>query len=434
MATAIPASLAATYTFTAGTYTFDANCDCNSNTVVYDCSGGDIIIKRSGDYYFTEVGVVNTTNSDATHRVIWTVKNDDTVGETIEGSTGVPAVLGGSYNNAVAIGNYSLTFNFWEIRWVNNTSFIVSAATASLRSIQNIEFKNCTYSSVVVFNFNAQSLTNTSNVFTRIQLDSTNTLSGTFQLLVSAYANRLTGNKLEYIFVENSTSTSDILSVNTAYITTFNYIKIKTAGYGLSVNDRISCIFSHCKTTISLSSTGGSASFKFKNCVFTDNAYGIRSGTGHNSRINSIRVFNCLFKGLTTSAIVGDSSARIYVEALRNCIFDSCASICTSGADQKYGIKNNGYYDITSYTNWVAGSYDTWINQPNWTNFPNGTLHTDWLTYGPGDGWYTTEDIPTGADTNSFVGIDVATQSHTGATETATTQRLGLAPVFSALE
>lgn len=427
---------------TAGTYLLSGNRNCNNFTLTYNCAAGDIVIKRSGDYYFTNVGVVNTTNSDSTHKVYWTVKNDDTIGEVVEGSTGVPAVLGGSYNNGTVIGNYNLRFKYWEVRWVDNKPFLNMAPTNSYyRDVQYITFKNCSWSSVTVLDFtnNAASYgtSNASNVTKYFNCDNTNSLTGT-----SIFLHYSSQQALNYVYVANSNSSNPM--IKTGYLVaavatpanTLNYLNITNLGSGYAYynSDNRTTLaapltFKHSKFNGGIYSqhpSGTVAAMQFRNCVI------INKGAQRASNTTYIyyNYFNCIFKDCSY-AINGFSTSVIV--ALRNCIFDTCSLVSSGTPNYIYGVKNNGYYDVSSYTGWTAGSYDTWINNPNWTNFPSGTLHPDWLTYGPGDGWYTTEDIPTGADTNSFVGIDVATQSHTGATETATTQRLGLAPVFSAL-
>jgi hypothetical protein len=91
-----PTSLAANTELTADTYLMQANCDCNSYKITFNTAAGNIVVKRSGDFYHTEQGAVDTTNSDSSHKVVWTVLSDDTIGTILPGSTGVPAVLGGS--------------------------------------------------------------------------------------------------------------------------------------------------------------------------------------------------------------------------------------------------------------------------------------------------------------------------------------------------
>ena len=456
--------LAADTTYTAGTYYMDANHNANSKKLTLDCNAGDIIIKRNGDVYWTSAGELQTTNS-GTYKVYFTVKDDDTVGDTISGSTGSPAVSGGSWNNAVIITGYVVAFINWEIRWATNVAFIIHNGNYNT-IFYNITFKNCAYSIATansyVIDLRYQRGVQGTN-YHDILFDNTNTLTSSTGLL--KYSTRDAVYNIT-VAAANTTCTTGIIYENIFWnSTTYNSvisscIKILNAGtgYGFVGGNRnhafgtIDFRFCYCSIVIAKDdssheqntiiqdclfdaniistssypitlSIGSISVVRLKNCVFNGTAKAIYSVCYRTE------IFNCIFKSIT-SYVFGTSSK---VTACRNNIFDSNTAISQGALTTPCGIKNNGYYNNTSETNWTRGPYDTTISAPSWGNFPNGTLHADWLTYGPGDGWYTTQDIATGADTNSFVGIGTTNQSHTGTTETAVTQRLGLAPVFSVL-
>lgn len=427
-----PTSLSANTELVSDTYLMSANCDCNSYKLTFDCAAGSIVVKRSGDYYHTEQGAVDTTNSSATNKVYLTVLNDDTIGTILPGSTGSPAVSGGSWGNGTAIGNYHVVFNYLEIRWADNKQFLNCGAggTTYIRSVQNVIWKNCVYSSVTAITLSTGS--HASNAAQRFQADNSNTITGSASLLSIGL-----NCGLSYVYVQDGTTTSTaIVWVSGAPTgTVYSFIKIKNtgAGHGFATGfDSNKIIYvKHCMTSI----LGGSGPYKLLtyNCVFTDHAYGIQSNGSGSGAWVTLRVFGCIFKGLTTGCFTFNNY-RGLLEACRDNIFDSNAKIIVSASSGQYQTKNNAYYGNTSESSWSRGTYDATISNPSFGNFPNGTLHDDWITYGPGDGWYTTQDLSTGADTNSFNSVDYTTQSHTGIQETATTQRLGIAPVFSTLE
>jgi hypothetical protein len=414
----------------------DANHSAGGYKLTFNCASGDIIIKRNGDVYWTSAGAVDTINSDSTHKVYFTVKDDNTIGETISGSSGSPAVSGGSWNNATAITSI-VTFKYWEIRWVDNKNFITANST---KTFQNITWKNCTYSSVSILYITADS--NVQATYSYLQLDNTNSITGTAKLIGASSTN--IGNKFacDYVYVQAAETSTPLIQFNHYYNSAgtrvYTYWNINNTGTGYGAqqyNTRLQFEMRHCRFRFQDSPGGGGPyTAIFRNCVFDNGAIGLDRDTTAGTVF--FRFFNCIFKGLTTAAIQADNSTTTLsqITAMRNCIFDSNAKIVGNAyIGTVIGVKNNGYYNNTSESNWTRGSYDTSISAPSWGNFPNGTLNTNWTTYGPGDGWYTTQDIATGADTNGMLNLDLATQSHTGTTETATTQRLGLAPVFSAL-
>jgi hypothetical protein len=458
-----PTSLAANTELVADTYLMQANCDCNSYKITFNTAAGNIIVKRSGDYYHTEQGAVDTTNSDSTHKVYWTVKNDDTIGTILPGSTGSPAVLGGSWGNGVSIPtNKTLTMKYWELRWIDNKTFLNFSTNAGtgIYTLENFILKNCVISSIALLL--GGGITGSIGSMKYWNCDNTNTFTGTGML-----ARVLWNTTVDYIYIQTAATIGlyygeGPLAIGLSYVSTtsFSYINISNISTAVCSGSELTFYLNTGVTTYTLSNckcsvmsvsgnTGTVARFVFKNHVFyrtgTSGSYNINAFCWYKvaaSFPNAVRFYNCIFKGYGGSGYGGLNcgvlgklnGGTLIVEACRNCIFDSNAKMLqgNSAIDGLFGIKNNGYYNNTSEANWTRGPYDTSISNPSWAAFPNGVLHDDWLVYGPGNGWYTTQDIPTGADTDSFVGINTSTQSHTGTAETATTQRLGLAPVFSA--
>lgn len=441
-----PTSLSGDTTLTADTYLMDANCDCNSYKLTFNCNDGNIVVKRSGDYYHTEQGAVDTTNSSATNKVYWTVKNDDTIGTTLPGSTGSPAVSGGSWGNGTAIGaTIVITLKYWEIRWIDNKNFMTFQHSQAIKTIENLTLKNCAYTTSIKFIDTSAWGNGTSvSIFKYIYADNTNTFTSTSML---AWLNF--NCTIDYIYVQtantagrDATAKEGVLATHGSYNNqrTFTYLNISNAG-GPGFNfwnaqSSQTFTFNHCKCCIKTSTW---ENFKntvvVKNCVFTQTDNYLAGLYFHkgSSGYNAFRIFNCIFKGFT-NYVIGYSGASpiAYIEACRNNIFDSNAKIVQGALSGIYGVKNNGYYNNTSEANWTRGSYDETIAATSYSNWTTGTLHTDWLLYGPGDGWKcNTADITNHCDTNSFCGINTSTQSHTGSQETATTQALGLAPVFS---
>jgi len=439
-----PTTLAADTTLTAGTYLMQANCNCAGFKLTFNCASGNIVVKRNGDYYHTNQGAVDTTNSDATHKVYWTVANDGTIGNDVP-NTGAAAVLGGSWGNGTAIGNYATTFNFWEIRWVDNKPFLNYGNFAAIKTLTNIILKNCALAGTTIF-INAASGGTGASSIQRWQADNTNTFTAN-SMLMQLWCRHT----LDYIYVQaaNTAGASDynrgLINLHLDYNSslangTASFLNISNSG-GICVSAFMpvaATVFTLSNSKITFFAASGDntkATIITKNCVFTSTgnvAYGLYAYRIAGGKTYNFRIYNCVFKGFTNAAIIATSSTYFYIEACRNTIFDSNAKIVSVAPTISAGIKNNGYYNNTSEANWTRGPYDETIAATSYSNYTSGTLHTDWVTYGPGDGWKcNTANITAGCDTNSFVGINPATQSHTGSAETATTQRLGLAPVFS---
>jgi hypothetical protein len=352
------------------------------------------------------------------------------------------AVLGGSWGNGVAIGNFLVRMNYWEIRWANNVVWLncASGGATYIRDLQYLTWKNCDYSSVIIILLSGG--TNASNYLKYWQFDNTNTMTGTAALLHSS--NNYPPN---YIYVQSANTSGQASYISVVSLqggvvlgsaNPIQYINITNAGtaYGVhsfSVRGGAN-YYQHCKCTIAVREWADTKlDVIISNCVMTGGATGFLTVTGHNSRVIYARLFNNIFKGLTTQAIYADG-IRLIVCACRNNIFDSNAKIISAASGGIFGVKNNGYYNNTSEANWTRGPYDETIAATSYSNYTDGTLHADWILYGPGDGWKcNTADITAHCDTNSFVGINTSTQSHTGVAETAVYQGLGLAPVFSTL-
>ena len=437
-----PTSLSANKELVADTYLMDANCNCNSYKLTFNCNDGNIVIKRTGDYYHTNQGAIDTTNSTASKKVYLTVKNDDTIGTIIPGSTGSPAVLGGSWGNNTQKTNVAVTMKHWEIRWIDNKNFINYSCGTSLLDFEYITFKNCALSSSQLITLLSS---NTGSIVQYLNYDNSNSLTSTATFCsillsgVGSYAGKVS-------VVANSTGTGNTGAVVRLYCVPFTsklyayYIKVVQSGtaycfyagvQGVNVTLE-NCKFDSADYQIYFDLAGGTSGLvNLKNTVLV-NGKGIYGLAPSGSSSISLRFFNFILKG-TSSNLSDNTRITWFIEACKNSVFDSNTKLCNKAFGIQIGVNQNLYYNNTSETNWTKGYHDISATDPNWGNF-SGTLHDDWINYGPGDGWKIDDSVNTDGvgTTNSYIGINTSTQSHTGSSETATTRKIGLAPVFSA--
>ncbi len=92
--TTISGGLGEHTTWTTGTYYITGVCDIGNYNLTLDAGGGNIIIKTSGavGLYTGGTGNIATANTSNSKKVYFTSKNDNTLGETISGSSGSPAI------------------------------------------------------------------------------------------------------------------------------------------------------------------------------------------------------------------------------------------------------------------------------------------------------------------------------------------------------
>lgn len=398
--TTLNASYSSTLTLTAGTYYMSANVDMNSNTLVFDCSGGDIILKRNGDVSFTECATISTTNSDATHKVYYTVKDDDTIGEAITGSSGSPSASGGCLTTTQV--NANVTIIWWEIRWANNKQFLYHkpVTTFKLRTFSHITWKNSTYSSVNVIYADIWAAGGVNGYTDYIHFDNTNTISGTAGLLVQL------NNPVDNCFIQNANAPDNtVIYKNTFYDTagtkSFTNIHIEgSSNYGMLVQDITRTVnFINCDAKLAVYTTSGSITAYFKNCLFRSSGNGIVNYNG----TNTIHVQNCIFKGCTTA--IYETAGTLTVGGIINSIFDSNTAIFynTTGTATYTGIYNN-----TSTTGLTSGTGCITAN-PSFGNYnASAVIDTDFGIYGFSNGYVATaaQYQQTGSDTYNNLSID----------------------------
>lgn len=142
--TNITANLAANTTYTAGTYYMNNSYSMNGKTITFDCSGGSIYFKRADNAAWTSRTRFITTNSSATNKVYITSKNDDTIGETVPGSTGSPSATTGEWSSTVE----TYSYKYWEVRYCNCGSAPLiggweTYSSTATNIVEYIVFKNC---------------------------------------------------------------------------------------------------------------------------------------------------------------------------------------------------------------------------------------------------------------------------------------------------
>jgi hypothetical protein len=324
----------------------------------------------------------------------------------------------------------AVTMNYWELRWVDNKAFLASD-NASAKNIQHFVFKNCTYNtaSVVVFNFSSSS--GTSHVFKYIEYDNSNSVfgnGGAGPRLLSVYWHV----DCSHVYVHDS-NVSDyyIMLIRTAVNNSvIKYLNIKASGVGVAAHIEsktigMTAFVKYCKCPISIYNQAANSKIFLRNCIF-NNSKALWSFN------NYLYISGCIFSGLTTCFIKHPLAGTWNISMLRNCVFIN-STIVGTGKGTIFGVDHNGYYNCTE-TSWTRGVND-FTYDPALANFSSGTLSDDWLSvYGPGDGWMADQaGYGSKGDTNSYHGNDHTTQSHTGATETALTQAVGIAAEFSAL-
>lgn len=412
--------LAADTTYSAGTYYMDANHDAASKKLTLDCSAGDIIIKRNGDVYWTNMSTVDTINS-TTYKVYFTVKDDDTIGDTISGSSGTPAVSGGSWNNGVET-TAAITMKNWEIRWVDNKPFLkFKSASSRVFTFQYITFKNCAYSSVVIFYHTPVSSLGTS-YFQYIQFDSTNTMTSTASL-----TNTLVKFYIDYVFVENANTSSFVVADgNDGYgvVTTKSYIKIKNSGGvpGYLVSDgRNGRTFNYCQFNILNNAANGTSSNMTFNCCLFDidvcgSAYGYAIDRNNVDSKPTWTCRYCVFKGYTVAFRNREYGGNLltYVVPI-NCCFINNTQLLSVNDLTHQTSSYNGFYN-NGETYWSRGTGDFTAN-PSLGNYnANATIDSTWATYGPANGYVPSSVAysQTGSDTYTNLSIDTTLYSPDG--------------------
>lgn len=138
----------------AGTYYLTADCNLGNYNLTLNCSAGNIVIKTSGNKQIklNGTGVIATSNSSTTKKVIFTSKNDDLHGDVIDGSSASPAI-GDQSKGFLSVTANNVSVNFLHTEWwyceviddgildFGNTS--IGQSVGISLSLTNITFKYC---------------------------------------------------------------------------------------------------------------------------------------------------------------------------------------------------------------------------------------------------------------------------------------------------
>lgn len=304
MATTLNSSYSADLNLTAGTYYLSANCDLTVHNLTIDLTGGDVILKRNGNVYFTNVAGINTTASGS-NKFYFTVKNDDTIGDTISGSTGSPSVAGGTINgtSGTAITG-AVVLDHWEVRWANVGPLIYSTNTGSGCKYKYITWKNCAYATVhatynwVIYHTGVY---NTAVEINNLVFDNTNTLTSSGGLVSVTASNNV--EPYNIIVVCNTTSTGVVTIPSVASKVYYN-IKVTNAGTGSGLYigmTGVTCTLKDSNTSINTGGSNLGITLYVRNCLF-DQAnvnYNIKSSTWS----PNVYLYNCTFAPTVNAAV-----------------------------------------------------------------------------------------------------------------------------------
>lgn len=418
--TTLNSSYSSTLTLTAGTYYMSADVDMQSNAIVVDASSGNVILKRNGDVKFSNITSFTTTNTSSSNIFYMTVKDDDTIGETISGSTGSPSASGGYIQEASITGNCYL--NYVEVRWATRQLIRCS----SNQSFTYITFKNCDYDSTNLVNgyvLYQDSYVGSGEGTTRqihhIYFDDTNTLTTAAGLI--KFSNRIPIHDI-VVDAANTTVTTGIIYENIFSNHSYTSYNIKiinsAAGKGFATGDRRRTNFSvidfkDCNCNISVI-TGYTGYFYVKNCLFNANdlnSYGSARANWY------FKVESCIFDSLSYTLIDyathGSRTIRYYIY---NSIFNNSYNIFYSRNSAARELYNCGLYNYSFYVTPAVetGSITT---DPSFQNSPSGcTIDTTFDDYIP-DGYFVgnlTDYQFKGSDTFDNLSIDETEYTATG--------------------
>jgi hypothetical protein len=424
MAYTLLADFTGNTTLTAGTYWMPYDINCNGYTLTFNCVDGPIIIKRAGDYSFAFTSTVNTTNSTSVNKVYWTVKDDDTIGEIIDGSTGSPTKAGGVFNSIYNVGfyfTYGFTATNWEIRYALNKQLIILSTTTTL-SFTFITWKYCDYSISLIIPVVHLATSVPSNSIHDLIFDNTNTLINTPLLTTYCIDN------LYNIYVQSANTTGAVVNISCTGASsnlsakTVSYINIYNSNTSTTATGLAGVLFAYtrwfptikyCNTMIDFRTNTGNDSNQTANpiecCVFNHGYYPCRIGTGFASNIITLK--NCLFTGLSYTAITNPRSSAATL-SLTNCCFNNVTLIKTTfSVTSTY----NGYYN-SGETGITRGTGD-FTADPVLTGYDKrATLDSTWATYGPADGYFASATAyqNTGSDTYDALSIDETLYSPCG--------------------
>jgi len=364
--TTLDASYSSPLTLTTGTYYISAdvdmtNIDLTKRKIVFDLSNGDIVLKRNGDVSFNNVHEIDTIPS-GTNQIYYTVKDDDTIGETIIDSSGSPSAIGGQLADNIIAGFVDL--RYMEIRW-GSTQFIKFSSTPG-HYLGYLTFKNCSYSLVtdnyVIMNTGYSTVTQLHN-FTFKSTDG-NSLTGatgflSFNCRTSVHDIIITG--------ANTTISTGIITETLYGGSTLQRYNIKiinsNVGYGYRTGDVRRLTFNtagdflncHCNIAVY---TGDRGYFTVKNCLF-DGSVSTIGGFGTNTTGARaywwLKAYNCVFDNCINA--IYDKATHIshtFVAYADDCIFTNNYRTC-------YRYFGNILLNIHTANN--CGFYNNTFNQ-----------------------------------------------------------------------
>jgi len=404
MATITLADFASNTTLTGGnTYLMYYDINANGYALTFDCTAGDIIIKRKGDYAFAQLDVINTTNSTAAKRVRWTVWDDNSIGDAAPGSTGTPVKCGFEIQSiaTVAQGYYygsNFTANFWQINYAitSATNLRIIYHNAGTVSWQNIEFKNCdyTYNSVSIALFSV--VGSGTATFKYITYDNTNSVFGTINSQNAFLLSTTYTTAIDYIYIWNTAGTAtegpQPIRINGNSTTSYSYINITDiwGGAGFYLNTNLTTVvISHCKTNFALEgsvSGSGQGKVTFKNCLFKDGR-GISTQRGVQGYRISWAFNNCSWATGMQYCTYGDGLN--YAINILNCaLIGSATSIMGGTAPTTQTNNYNALYGNGGAGNYTGGANDFTAN-PSFGNIlgANSVIDADFVSYGPPNGY-----------------------------------------------
>lgn len=384
---------------TAGTYYFPNRISCIASpdyySVTFDCTNGPIVIKRSSSVVqlFEYAGELKTINSSETNKVIFTVKDDNTVGEIIDGSTGVPSASGGgiAYYNSYypRMNSYSQTFEHCEIRWANTSVFFSNKN--KLATYRYIEFKNCNWNSQIIFNCRDSC----SLFIEHINFDSVNEpniISGSSILFYCSDAGVAAAshiiNNFSHIYATNLNTTNfgaflrisnnnvlikNIIIKNVGVPSTEINASLKVYINSNSLGESIlnlENINASIETDAYIPYENSIVTFNFKNCLFDNINHINKNYAIYNSASRVNLIFqNCIFKDWQKVFYNYEESNSVHVTYIdvKNSIFMNNGQLLEFDDIGHQTADFNGYYGNDTDNYWSFGEHEVYSN-PQFSN------------------------------------------------------------------
>ena len=329
--TTISANLLVDTTLVAGTYELTVQCNMGAYKLIFDCAAGNIFIKGVGAVGFLANGAGNITHINCTtsRKVICTSANDDTRGEVIDKSTGIPAV--GDVTRAwIAVS--SSTNTVFQLSWSEfyycTSDTVVVGLSAEITNVnldvtwQNMKFRYCTISGSGTHGGILGSKANTgtikSYVISNISIDATCTLNDTSYHwgMVVVSANGAAGSTISNISMvipspSHNGGAGGIFAIFPGVITISDgyfsgkFLQAAIPGgiaiYENGIANINSCVFENLGTGahhgMSVYATGGANQVTCNNCIAINcdgaGAYGFYRFGGFLPTLNNCGAYNC---------------------------------------------------------------------------------------------------------------------------------------------